>query len=86
VWQTSEGWYGYWTGHGQFDEDVLSEYTFAATAPRLEGPWTVQPAGLVFSPWSAEGFRSTENPTPLQMVRAWPRRSRRPARLPPERS
>lgn len=68
VWATANGWSGYWTGHGQF-EGFLSEYTFAANAPRLEGPWTVQPTGIVFSPWTAEGFRSTENPVPVQVIR-----------------
>lgn len=67
VWEAPQGWSGYWTGHGQFDS-VLSEYTFAASAPRLEGPWTVQPKGIIFSPWSSEGFRSTENPVPIQVV------------------
>ncbi len=78
LWETDEGWAGYWTGHSQFEADALSEYsfvadalseyTFVATAPDLAGPWTVEPTGFAFLPWSLEGLRSTENPAPLRTV------------------
>lgn len=56
-------YFGYVTGYGQHANTQLSEYTFEVSAPHYDGPWTPLPNGIAFSPWTAAGVGSTENPT-----------------------
>jgi hypothetical protein len=60
------GWIGYFTAFGQFD-GVTSEYVYRMTAPDWRGPWALSSEGPQpwFSPHTAEGRLSTENPDRL---------------------
>lgn len=66
--QIADGtWRGHWTGYGHWPDTNL-EYTVSVEAPSLDGPWSVTPGPVPFSPWNLATLWSAENPTPVMDV------------------